>query len=487
MRCSSVDHLKAAEQRSSERKRSRATYGCGTTQHGAGSSDAEVRHIIGKSYLDLGRASRAVPHFRWVWGHRAAMLGEGSPTTLDAVWWYGEALKESHQTSAALEQFRAYHDGALEAFGPEDERTWRALDQVGNCLMRLGAAREAMPLHLEAYEGLVAIHGEESIETAMPLFNYGATLRMIGRHADAAPIYRRVIQLFDSAPSGYTVSAVRARAELGDKVYGTIGRHDEGRAVLEEALAISSRELGPEHGETAAVMHALSRHAWRIGEMADAEDWIRRNIEILSSIRGTDAFETWIRRQELASLLISAGKPREALEILEPAIDHWVQADDDNSLAERPEGTPRRVWEQVVAMRCAAVAMLDLGQPGQAEAMANEAIALTRVYRLPAAHDPIECERVACEAAIAQGRGDEVIERLRLLHERSERVGQFLHVRLADTLARALLAAGDEDAARVVLDEVESLADWRFEHGERMLPRIRRWDHADPERGPTRP
>lgn len=116
---------------------------------------------------------------------------------------------------------------------------------------------------------------------------------------------------------GVPGAAVELSATLG--ALGAVelarGRVDEGRALLEESLAISERELGPDHVDTAAAATELGGALHRVGDFAGALAQNQRALAIRERALGPDHPDVAVNLVNLAVELKALGRMAE----VEPA------------------------------------------------------------------------------------------------------------------------------------------------------------------------
>jgi tetratricopeptide (TPR) repeat protein len=120
------------------------------------------------------------------------------------------------------------------------------------------------------------------------------------------------------------------------------GNHAEGVPLLQRALEIRRRHLGPEHTEVANAMNDLAFFLWRSGKYAEAEPLFRQALATRRKLLGEDHPDTATGYNNLAANLDDQGKYVEAESLYRQALaidrkllgeDHLATANRYNNLA----------------------------------------------------------------------------------------------------------------------------------------------------------
>jgi eukaryotic-like serine/threonine-protein kinase len=109
-------------------------------------------------------------------------------------------------------------------------------------------------------------------------------------------------------------------ALLGE-VYGTLGRYPEAGALLEPALEMRRRHLGPGDPELARTAQLLGTIRHFEGHLTEAEDLLREALEIRRGSLGEHHGLVGTTLEELGDLLHTRGELAEAEEVLKRALD----------------------------------------------------------------------------------------------------------------------------------------------------------------------
>ena len=282
--------------------------------------EAEVRETIAGTYVDLGLIHSALPHFVWLHAHRERFHGARSQDALEALCWVAEAYKEAGLGDRSIESFRRCLDLSREALGSEHLLTLRAMDGLGNALMRMGRADEAEGLHREALQGFSRLGDEAGELLLTSTFNLGGVYRDQGHLEEAEPLYLRALELSRQLNGEAAVGTVRIRWQLARDIHRATGRLAEAEELLRTTLAQARAGLGREHTETIMVLIQLGRLLGARGEAGEAESMLRAAVDEFSQIRAVENRDTLWVVGELARLLRARGDHQQAVTVLAAGI-----------------------------------------------------------------------------------------------------------------------------------------------------------------------
>lgn len=136
----------------------------------------------------------------------------------------------------------------------------------------------------------------EKIEARFPglPFVQAELLRAVGeayfgieRDAEAVEFLTRAVDRYRDAGRSDSASGISARMNLGMAKHWT-GNHQEGRALLEDVLQVSRRELGPAHHQTILIEDSLGTLHLAEGDVAAAISYFERLRDDLVARVGKD-------------------------------------------------------------------------------------------------------------------------------------------------------------------------------------------------------
>jgi CHAT domain-containing protein/Tfp pilus assembly protein PilF len=206
------------------------------------------------------------------------------------------------------------------ALGPNHPRVAGALHNLANTYYNLNRYSEAEALEKRslaikeaAANGLsgdvtVGIVGND---VAASLYNLARLYRAQDRYAEAEPLYRRSLELWEKTygPNHpYVAGALSGLARAHERQ----GRYAEAEELYRRALAIEEAALGPNHSHVAISLDTLGGVYEKQGRYADAEAYYKRSLEIREAAFGAN-------HPDIIDSLISLGS-------LEVRQRHWSQA-----------------------------------------------------------------------------------------------------------------------------------------------------------------
>jgi CHAT domain-containing protein/tetratricopeptide (TPR) repeat protein len=117
------------------------------------------------------------------------------------------------------------------------------------------------------------------------LNNLGFLYLKQGRYADAEPLYKRSLAIWEKALGPSHPNVATALNHLGN-LYTTQGRYADAEPLLKRALAIDEKALGPNHSAVAANLNSLAYLYSAQGRAADAEPLLKQSLTIREKALG---------------------------------------------------------------------------------------------------------------------------------------------------------------------------------------------------------
>ena len=113
-----------------------------------------------------------------------------------------------------------------------------------------------------------------------------------GRYAEAEPLYRRSLVIYEKALGPDHPDVARTLGNLAG-LYRAQGRYAEAEPLYRRSLVIFEKALGPDHPEVATTLNNLALLYDNQGRYAEAIRWKRRGTSILRArFTGADVKET---------------------------------------------------------------------------------------------------------------------------------------------------------------------------------------------------
>ena len=291
---------------------------------------AEVRGIIGRTYIALGNYEAAEQQLRLALDAERRASPGGSVETARLLSGVSEAQESNGQLDDALRTL----DEAATVWQrhPEHDPRWQVevLDQRGRVLSRKGQFEEAIPLFGQAR--VLAREGALGAEVrAAVAADLGFAFTSLGRHRESVALYAEAVDMTRAA-KGPDAALVADRLSPYASALWYAGEREQSLRAYEEALRIRRRTHGPEHPD----------YAWTLANYADSLIWMGRYAkaeplarEVLA-LRGRTLTDTHPMVPFAMALLGRAVGPLGRLDEAE----RWLR----ESLALRARTLPRNHW-----------------------------------------------------------------------------------------------------------------------------------------------
>jgi serine/threonine protein kinase len=196
--------------------------------------------------------------------------------------------------------------------GPENSDTLRSVDDLAWILNQEGHAADAEKLQRQTVATRRRVFGTQNLDTLKSMSNLAWTLDREGNYAEAEKlerevldIRRRVLKIGDDRETAATMSNLAA-------TLGHEGHYPEAEKLKRETLDIRRRILGPEHQETLTAMNNLAATFQLEGRNAEAEKLQRETLNMQRRILGSEHPDTLRSINNLAHTLVVEGRLAEA-------------------------------------------------------------------------------------------------------------------------------------------------------------------------------
>ncbi|MEM1206202.1 MAG: serine/threonine-protein kinase [Acidobacteriota bacterium] len=269
--------------------------------------------------LDLARSdyrSALVHHHEALKLHRRHH-GEDHLSVADSYLGLGNAYYELLDLKAALGMYRRGCDIRRRHLGDQHPLTGLCLSNLAGASSSLGFQDEATRLASQAVE-IAELHWPEGHTSTTKALNILGQSLLAQRDLEAAErVLRRVVELRLRFYGRHHPMSAEARNNLG-MALGQQGKHGESEALFRENLELAVTRYGNNHHTVAKLQHNLGKVLFVSGRLDEAEALFRRSLD---TILGMDADNDSIAYSQgaLAEVLLSAGRPNEALPLAEEA------------------------------------------------------------------------------------------------------------------------------------------------------------------------
>lgn len=189
----------------------------------------------------------------------------------------GGLLRQRGDYMKARQQFVRAAELWEQAYGPEDARVGRVLNNLGLVSQDLGDYAQAVI----NYRKSLAIQEKagDSPSLAAVLQNLASAMQEQGGLDDALPLYRRAIAMYERIGQGESAGAGQAISNLAvlsllRKDYAAAG------PLYQRALSIRQKALGPRHPDVATSLHAYAVFLNNTGRLEEAVETQARAVDI---------------------------------------------------------------------------------------------------------------------------------------------------------------------------------------------------------------
>jgi serine/threonine protein kinase len=272
---------------------------------------AQMMHIMGTVYQNLGLYPRAQPLLERavdIQGHR---LGLAHPETLRSMTALGRNLDREGRFVEADKLERETLDLQRRVLGPEHPDTLSSANNLAVTLLQEARYAEAERLNRETLEIRRRVLGLEDPGTLSSMNNLAGALLQEGHYAEAEGLYRQILDVQSRILGPDHPNTLLTMSNLAI-TFDDEGKHAEAERLDRDTLDIERRVLGLEHTDTLWTMNDLALNLALEGRLVEAEKLDRETLEIRRRVFGTDHRSTLASMNNLADVLTRMGKYTEA-------------------------------------------------------------------------------------------------------------------------------------------------------------------------------
>lgn len=239
---------------------------------------AEMMHVMGNAYSNLGLHQRAQSLFESSIRAGDSGAGANSPETLttmrDLAW---SLFQQGHLDDAERLQ-RKVLDSQRRLLGPESLEAIESEGHLAPILDDKGNHAEAEKLNREVLEAERHRLGPEARQTLAAMDNLAITLARSGKLTEAEKLEKDALEIqlrvFGRENLG-TISCMMNLAEMNLD----LGRSDEAEKQFRDALQLEKRVLGPDQPETANSAYNLARILAQRGQVDEAISLLQQAVD----------------------------------------------------------------------------------------------------------------------------------------------------------------------------------------------------------------
>lgn len=257
-----------------------------------------VRYILGRAYLELNAADRALPLLEANVAMARKLFGPDHAATLTSLWSLGNALNAVGQHERGAEVHQHLLDMALRTYGEKSGEALGAMTNLAISLEGAGRTNEAVALRLRVYELGRQFFPADHIDFQGARLNYAGILMEKGRSAEAL-------------------------------------------AVLEELQRDQLKSLGPDHLVTLETQVLLGKAYEANGQPEPAADAYAKAAKGLTRIQGPDNSVALSCAFRLVEILHALGRKDEAAGAAKKCFGHPPDLKKLGIIGKKPSDLPR--------------------------------------------------------------------------------------------------------------------------------------------------
>jgi tetratricopeptide (TPR) repeat protein len=211
----------------------------------------------------------------------------------------------------------------------------------------------------------VATYGPTYPGTILARSNLASAYAVLGQNQDALEQLELALAQAREQLGNEHADTLSVMREMGS-VYAALGRLDESASMLLEVTQTTERVYGPGSERLVVALNEYGRTLYNSGRFADAVDTFARACDILRAQPEHQAnavqLEATMRNHAMA--LSSAGRPDEAIAVLEPLLYRTLEREGENGLP------------AMFAFNGLGMAYVDAKRPADAEPLVRKALAI---------------------------------------------------------------------------------------------------------------
>jgi tetratricopeptide (TPR) repeat protein len=284
--------------------------------------EAELRGLIGRLYLDIGRYNQAEEMLRAALSLNRKLHGPESAETAaslsDLAWvlFRKSNLAEAERLNLEALEIRTG------LFGRENADVAASLDHLGSVYRHQRRFAEAEKAIREGLEIRTRLFTAESLPVAESLHNLAVVFGDLGRPVEAEAEAQRLL--------GIRVRLLGADAlEVADALEdaawaaGLNGKLDEQAELYSRALKIRTDLQGEEHPKVAKSLYAVGENMRQRGELSNADGVMSAAVSIQRRLLGSDHPDTLYSLGSLGRIFERKGKWVEAEGVYREVVTSW--------------------------------------------------------------------------------------------------------------------------------------------------------------------
>ena len=270
---------------------------------------ADALTNIGLSLRRIDKLDEALEAHRRALAIWQKAVGPESPAAAASLVSIGSVLRLQQQPDEAMASEKRALAIQEKALGPDHPDVARTLGTLGNLALDMGADAAAVQYHRRELAILEKTLGAEHPQVAYALSNLGFTLYAQGNLRAAMDAYVRALAIREKA-LGPEHALVATTVEDMALVFDDLKNPSKGMAYHRRALSIREKALGPEHPAVAFTLRNFARSYILAGRPREAIPLLERALAMYKGIKGSKG-DTLLAQLTLARALWDSGKDRD--------------------------------------------------------------------------------------------------------------------------------------------------------------------------------
>ena len=292
---------------------------------------------LGRTYLGLGLAARAIGPFTTARAVREAALGADHPDTLATRARLANAYEDGGRLRDAIALHEATLDRRIAALGPDHHDTNASRHDLAVSYIVAGRLDEAIGLLAEVRRYSEAELGRDHPDTLKCLRSLAGAYRAAGRHLEAVELNREALARTEDSLGPDHLDALMSRMNLGIACRFA-GKLDEAIELHRKVLEGYRARLGEDHPLTLKCRVALEADYGDAGRWSDAVPSMEETLRLAESKVGSVHPLTFDCRNNLAAAYHKVGRTAQAVALQEETlgrIEEKLGRDHPNALMMR--------------------------------------------------------------------------------------------------------------------------------------------------------
>lgn len=241
---------------------------------------AQMLHVMGRAYLNLGLFSRAELLFDKGIQASKSFGGENSRDVLNTQHDLAWAVLQQGRPGEAESIERKLLETQRRVLGPDHPDTLATLEELAYtvCGEGKGHCTEGIQLTRDVLEKQTRLWGPDAFYTLVTMNNLAIMLAGDGRLDEAIKLQQESLERHLRALGPNNIGTINCWLNLGE-FQRDAGQNDEAMSTFQQLLEREQRVFGPDQGETTATQYDLASILLRKGQKENALALLREAVD----------------------------------------------------------------------------------------------------------------------------------------------------------------------------------------------------------------